>query len=97
MAVILQRVYNFPEPSSKHPFTDVKNEWFADSIAALYASGITNGISATQFGPKATIKREQFAAFLARSIDETFRIKQDIKKLPTLSFQLGVKSHRNFK
>ena len=79
MAVILQRVYNFPEPSSKHPFTDVKNEWFAESVAALYASGITNGISATQFGPKATIKREQFAAFLARSINESFRIKQDIQ------------------
>ncbi len=73
MAVVLQRVYNFPAPSSKHPFTDVKNEWFADSVAQLYASGITNGATATEFKPNATITREQFAVFLARAMDETLR------------------------
>lgn len=75
MAAVLQRIYDFPEPSSKHPFTDVKDEWFAESVARLYASGVTNGVSATTFEPYSTISREQFAIFLARSMDETFRKK----------------------
>lgn len=74
MAAVLQRIYNFPAPSSSHPFTDVKDQWFADSVARLYSAGITGGITATKFEPKSTIKREQFAVFLVRSIDETYRL-----------------------
>ena len=75
LAAVLQRIYNFPAPSSNHPFTDVKDQWFADSVSRLYASGITGGLTATKFEPKSTIKREQFAVFLVRSIDETYRLK----------------------
>ena len=76
MAEVLQRIYKFPAPSSNHPFTDVKKgDWFADSVARLYASGITGGVTATKFDPNATIKREQFAVFLVRSMDETYRLK----------------------
>ena len=76
MAEVLQRIYKFPAPSSKHPFTDVKKgDWFADSVARLYASGITDGVTKNEFKPKDTIKREQFALFLARSMDESFRTK----------------------
>lgn len=75
MAAVLQRIYSFPSPSHIHPFTDVKDQWFADSVARLYASGITGGITATKFEPKSTISREQFAVFLVRSIDESYRLK----------------------
>ena len=76
MAEIFQRIYKFPTPTSKHPFTDVKNEWFADSVARLYAAGITAGVSATEFAPNAIIKKEQFVLFLVRSMDETYRMKR---------------------
>ncbi len=75
MASVLQRIYSFPAPSSSHPFTDVKDQWFADSVARLYASGITDGVTATKFEPNSTIKREQFAVFLVRSLDEKYRLK----------------------
>lgn len=75
MAAVLQRIYSFPAPSSSHPFTDVKDQWFADSVARLYASGITDGVTVTKFEPNSTIKREQFAVFLVRSLDEKYRLK----------------------
>ena len=80
MTTVFQRIYKFPAPTSKHPFTDVKNEWFADSVARLYASGITDGVSAKKFDPNAIIKKEQFVLFLVRSMDETYRKTRDKKK-----------------
>ena len=75
MAAVLQRIYNFPAPSSSHPFTDIKDQWFADSVARLYAAGITSGATTTTFNPKSTIKREEFAVFLARAIEKSYRLK----------------------
>ena len=80
MATVFQRIYKFPAPSSSHPFTDVKNEWFADSVARLYASGITDGVTDTKFDPNGIIKKEQFVLFLVRSMDENYRLKKDTKK-----------------
>ncbi|ARI76096.1 S-layer homology domain-containing protein [Halobacillus mangrovi] len=74
MAVLLQRVYQFPSASIEEPFTDVKdNDWYKEAVERLYASGITNGVSETEFGPDQRITREQFATFLARSINKNFR------------------------
>ncbi|MGI8316639.1 S-layer homology domain-containing protein [Halobacillus mangrovi] len=74
MAVLLQRVYQFPPASKEEPFTDVKdNDWYKEAVERLYASGITKGVSETEFGPDQRITREQFATFLARSINENFR------------------------
>lgn len=74
MAVVLQNVYQFPAATGEHPFTDVNPGWYADAVTRLYASGITGGITNTLFGPKETITREQFASFLVRSMDESYRI-----------------------
>ena len=75
MAAVFQRLYKFPEATKSHPFTDVKDEWFAEAVARLYAAGITKGVSNTQFGPYAIISREEFAALLVRSMDETYKSK----------------------
>ena len=73
MAVVLQRLYEFPNAATGHPFTDVTENWYADAVSKLYAARITGGVSETKFGPGQTVTREQFAVFLARSMDESFR------------------------
>lgn len=56
-----------PDPNPETPFTDVAQTSFAyDDITLLYELGITNGVSATEYGPAGQVTREQMAAFLAR-------------------------------
>ncbi|WP_408008443.1 S-layer homology domain-containing protein [Pseudalkalibacillus sp. A8] len=75
MAAVLQRIYEFPAASS-HPFTDVNSgAWYEDAIARLYNAGIAAGVSPTKFGPYEEITREQFAVFMARSMNEDFRVR----------------------
>lgn len=75
MAVVLQRLYQFPVASTSYPFTDIHaDDWYADAVARLYQAGITGGITATQYGPKIEVTREQFAVFMTRSIDEQYRL-----------------------
>ena len=49
------------------PFTDIGHlsDAYQDAINALYASGITNGCSDTEFCPEESLKRKDMAAFLA--------------------------------
>ncbi|MCF6138837.1 S-layer homology domain-containing protein [Pseudalkalibacillus berkeleyi] len=69
MAVVLQRVYEFPKASNDHPFTDVKNgSWYDEAVTRLYDAEITAGVTKTKFGPDDKITREQFAVFMGRSI-----------------------------
>lgn len=75
MAELLQRLYKFPKASGNTPFTDLKDDWYKESVARLYAAGITDGINKTQFGPSSTVTREQFAVFMVRSMDESYRLK----------------------
>lgn len=75
MAELLQRLYKFPAASGNTPFTDLKDPWYKDSVARLYAAGITDGVTKTQFGPSKTVTREQFAVFMVRSMDESYRLK----------------------
>lgn len=75
MAVVLQRLYEFPESTSATPFTDLTAEWYRDSVTRLYNAGITEGINeaGTKFGPRNTVTREQFAVFMARAMEPDFR------------------------
>ena len=76
MAVVLQRLYPFPEASAGHPFTDIAADWYADEVGRLYHAGITEGVDVTKtkFGPEMIVTREQFAVFMVRAMDETFRL-----------------------
>ena len=53
-----------------HPFTDIGHlpQLWRDSIAALKASGITSGTTATTYSPDDNLTRGQMAVFLAKAL-----------------------------
>ena len=56
-----------PSAYASNPFTDVKeSDYFYDPVLWAVENGITNGISADQFGPDATCTRAQIVTFLYR-------------------------------
>jgi hypothetical protein len=60
--------------STTIPFTDVpaSNVFFCQ-IAAAFFSGLTNGTTATTYSPAADVTREQMAAFVSRTLDQSLR------------------------
>ncbi len=76
MAVLLQRLYKFPAPTSTHPFTDVpKGAWYEDAVHRVYGAGVAAGMTKTTFAPVQEVTRGQFAVFMARAMDESFRLR----------------------
>jgi hypothetical protein len=56
------------------PFTDVPvDNVFFCAIAAAYFSGLTNGTTATTYAPTASVPREQMAAFVSRTMDQSLK------------------------
>src|SRR5436190_2497603 len=55
------------------PFTDVQGNAFFCQIAAAYFSGLSNGTSATTYSPTAPVAREQMAAFVTRTLDQSLK------------------------
>jgi hypothetical protein len=55
------------------PFTDVQGNVFFCQIAAAYFSGLANGTSATTYSPGDTVTREQMAAFITRTMDQSLK------------------------
>lgn len=55
------------------PFTDVQGNAFFCAIALAYFSGLTNGTSATTYSPTAPVPREQMAAFVGRTLDQSLK------------------------
>src|SRR5687768_12264923 len=55
------------------PFTDVMGNPFFCQIAAAYFSGLTNGTTATTYSPGDTVTREQMAAFITRTMDQSLK------------------------
>ena len=54
------------------PFTDLGAEsGFCAAIAEAYYTGLTNGTSATTYAPSATVTRDQMAAFITRTLDQS--------------------------
>jgi hypothetical protein len=53
------------------PFTDVAGSGFFCQIAAAYFTGLTSGTSATTFSPGDLVTREQMAAFITRTLDQS--------------------------
>lgn len=50
-----------------HPFNDVP-QWADQYVGWLYQSGLTKGISSTQYGPGLNTTLEQYAIFLSRAL-----------------------------
>jgi hypothetical protein len=56
------------------PFTDVSGgSVFFCSIAEAYFSGLTNGTTPTTYDPAANVPREQMAAFVSRTMDQSVK------------------------
>jgi hypothetical protein len=55
------------------PFTDVQGNIFFCQIAAAYFSGLTAGTSATTYSPAQNVTREQMAAFITRTLDQSLK------------------------
>jgi hypothetical protein len=55
------------------PFTDVMSSFFFCEIAEAYFSGLTNGTTPTTYSPSANVTREQMAAFITRTLDQSLR------------------------
>jgi hypothetical protein len=53
------------------PFTDVAGSGFYCQIATAYFSGLSNGTSATTYNPSDLVTREQMAAFITRTLDQS--------------------------
>ena len=68
MAAFLVRGFGLAAASGT-PFSDVGGHFFESEVAALAASGITSGCSATSFCPGRAVTRGEMAAFLIRAID----------------------------
>ena len=69
VVTFLWRANGSPEPtSSGNPFTDVaESDFYYNAVLWAVEQGITNGISATKFGPEALCNRAQVVTFLWRS------------------------------
>jgi hypothetical protein len=55
------------------PFTDVQGNPFFCLIAEAYFSGLTAGTSATTYSPADNVTREQMAAFITRTMDQSLK------------------------
>ena len=53
------------------PFTDLGATGFCAQIAEAYYTGLTNGTSATTYAPSQNVSREQMAAFITRTLDQS--------------------------
>lgn len=56
------------------PFTDVpSSNVFFCSIAEAFFSSLTNGTTTTTYGPASNVPREQMAAFVSRTLDQSLK------------------------
>ncbi len=69
VVTFLWRAKGCPEPTSKNnPFTDVKEtDYFYKAVLWAVEQGITNGVTATTFGPKDTCSSGHIVTFLWRA------------------------------
>ena len=55
------------------PFTDVMGSQFFCQIAEAYFSGLANGTSGTTYSPGNNVTRDQMAAFITRTLDQSLK------------------------
>ena len=69
VVTFLHRALKSPKPTmTQNPFTDVPaGQWFTDPVLWAVENGITNGLSATAFGPTTVCNRAQIVTFLYRA------------------------------
>lgn len=84
MARLLAYSYQLEGQKNK-VFSDVtKEHWAQPFISLLAENGITAGFSNGTFQPKGHVTRAQFAVFLSRCLDESFKINSGSKQAPII-------------
>lgn len=79
----LYRMAGSPTVSGSNSFTDLTADWYKDAVQWGVETGITNGISETEFDPSSAISREQLATMLfryAKNSDADTSAKADLDK-----------------
>ena len=66
LVTVLYRMEGSPTISQPAGFTDLRADWYADSVAWGAANGIVKGYDEKTFGPDDLVTREQIAAILHR-------------------------------
>ena len=66
LVTALYRVAGMPDTTAKHPFTDLRDDWYYDAVTWAYENDIVNGTTPTTFSPEKPVTREQLAAILYR-------------------------------
>lgn len=66
LVTALYRVAGMPDTATKHPFTDLQDDWYYDAVTWAYENGIVNGTTLTTFSPEDPVTREQLATILYR-------------------------------
>ncbi len=67
VVTVLYRMAGSPAVEGEMPFTDVSEDaWYHDAVLWACQNGITQGMTATTFGPGASINRAQLVTFLHR-------------------------------
>lgn len=67
MALLIQRAFTLPIPTTANPFSDVSPGMASyDAIRAIVAKKVTTGFSDKTFRPSQPMTRSEYAAFLAR-------------------------------
>lgn len=67
VVTILYRMAGAPETDAAAAFADVPEDaYYADALAWAVETGVTEGVSETEFAPDMAVTREQFVTFLYR-------------------------------
>lgn len=79
MAVILTKAFNLYGPATTQlPFTDVaQSNFYFSFIQNLYYYEVTNGVTATTYGPKQFVRRDAMASFVVRAETVDTELKLD--------------------
>lgn len=81
MALLLQRAFNLSEKGSVS-ISDVSDTGdLYDAINAIVTAGLSNGYPDGTFKPKNAMTREEFALFVARGLNEEYRVSQDLEPI----------------
>jgi|GEM_PF-159069 len=88
LAVILTRAYQL-KGSSPSTFSDLSNNhWAFSHVSALLANHITTGYEDGTFRPSRDVSRAEFSSFLARILDDRFKVNAESneQKIPVLMY-----------
>ncbi len=67
LATVLMRGYDLPEAEGATPFNDVEDNAHAESIAAAFEAGLTEGCTEQRYCTALPVERDQIASFLHRA------------------------------